>query len=51
VILIGVGAGFKVFSELCLFLVASRPVVIVHHAHHTLREVVGASEEVHLKNR
>jgi hypothetical protein len=47
-VLVGVGAGLEVLPELALLLVAGCPVVIIHHSHHTLREVVGASEEVHL---
>lgn len=46
-VLVGVGAGLEVLPEFALLLVAGCPVVIVHHSHHALRKVVGASEEVH----
>lgn len=47
-VLVGIGAAFEVFPELAFLLVAGGPVVVVHHAHHSLREVSCAFEEVHL---
>ena len=46
-VLVGVGAALQILAQLGLLLVGGRPVVVIHHVHHPLRDVAGALEEVH----
>ena len=49
-VLIGVGAGLKLFTKVDFLLVAVAEAVVIHEVHHSSGEVSGVPKKVHLND-